>query len=180
MADFHDITEPNDFFPETETPWWLISLVILACIIFTGLLIQFIRQRKQHKLKATMLDRAREQLAKLREEAPNLPPHGVALHLSLILRRYLAAAFHDPALFETNEEFSLRDSALEQVHPDSREPVTLYLHELSQIKYIPESQADIPNLIDQADQLIASIEINVGDPDDKQRQQNKHRHRSNL
>lgn len=87
----------------------------------------------------------------------------------MILRRYLADAFEDPAIFETNEEFILRESALNQLHPDSREPVSQFLTKISDIKYAPdtpnEDSTKITQLLDQAEDLIANIEINVGDSD---------------
>lgn len=166
MPDFYDITEPNEFLPEPGTPWWIWTLVVLAGLLVVGLLWFIIRKSNSAKQRATLLDKARKSLEKLRKQSDDLPPHGVAVHISLILRRYLAEAFNDPAIFETNEEFTLRESALAQLHPDSREPVSQYLTELSQIKYSPSGSADIPQLINQAEAVIANIEINVGDPDD--------------
>jgi len=108
-----------------------------------------------------MLDKARSRLAILKTEAQKLAPEVTATRISLIIRRYLEAAFDEPALFETNEEFTLRPHALEKLHPDSREPVKDYLAKLSQLKYTPSHHEEANSLIDEAENLLANIEINV-------------------
>ena len=143
-------------------------LVVLASLLAIALAYFIFRKSRSTKRQTTLLDHARAGLRKLREQSPNLPPHVTATKISLIIRQYLAAAFNDPALFETNEEFTLRESALAQLHPDSREPVTQHLTALSQLKYAPTGTTDVNNLITEAESIIANIEINVNDPDSDQ------------
>jgi len=124
------------------------------------------RKRVSSQQRKTLLDKARARLEKLKTETSELPPHTTATRISLIIRQYLEAAFDDPALFETNEEFTLRPHALKQLHPDSRKPVTTHLTELSQLKYAPDGQADIvASLIDQAEEILTNIEFNVSPAD---------------
>lgn len=156
-----DITDPSAFLPEPSTPWWLWTLAGLAALLLISLAIYFLSKPSASRQRATLLDDARARLAKLKDEAPSLAPNVTATRISLIIRRYLEAAFRDPALFETNEEFSLRPRALEKLHPDSRQPVTDYLTKLSQLKYAPSNSPESEALIDQAEALIANIEINV-------------------
>ena len=144
-------------------------LVALATLLALALAYFIFRKSRSTKRRTTLLDHARVRLEKLRADAPNLPPHVTATRISLIIRQYLEAAFNDPALFETNEEFTLRESALAQLHPDSREPVTQHLTVLSQLKYAPTGTTDTDQLITEAESIIANIEINVNDPDRRRR-----------
>ena len=134
--------------------------VILASLYF------IFRKHASSQQRKTLLDKARARLEKLKTETSELPAHTTATRISLIIRQYLEAAFDDPALFETNEEFTLRPHALKQLHPDSRIPVTTHLTELSQLKYAPDGQADIVvSLIDQAEKILTNIEFNVSPAD---------------
>ena len=172
MSDFHDITDPGEFLPEPSTPWWIWVLVALASLLALALAYCIYKKSRSTKGLTTLLDQARARLEKLRKQSPDLPPHVTATKISLIIRQYLASAFNDPALFETNEEFTLRESALAQLHPDSRAPITQHLTTLSQIKYAPTATTNITQLITDAENIIANIEINVNDPDRDRRRRN--------
>jgi hypothetical protein len=167
LPDFYDITEPGDFLPDPSTPWWIWMLAGLGCLLVLIIIYLIFRKSKSAKQRITQLDKARKQLAQLRQKTDALAPHIIAIRISLIIRRYLATAFDDPALFETIEEFSLRESALSQLHPDSREPITRHLTALSQLKYAPKESANAAELIDDAEAILAHIEINVGEEDKK-------------
>ena len=158
---------PEGFLPDPSTPWWIWILAGLGSLLLLIIIYLIFRKSKSAKQRITQLDKARRQLAQLRQKTDALPPHIIAIRISLIIRRYLATAFDDPALFETNEEFSLRESALSQLHPDSREPITRHLTALSQLKYAPKESANAAELIDDAEAILANIEINVGDEDKK-------------
>jgi len=167
MSDFYDITDPGKFLPEPNTPWWWWLLVGLGTLLGLGLIYYIFKKSTAAKQRATLLDNARARLQKLRKEAPDLPPQVTATRISLIIRRYLEAAFNETALFETNEEFTLRESALAQLHPDSRAPITDHLTTLSQLKYAPNTITINPDtLITDAENILANIEINVNDPDE--------------
>lgn len=161
----HDITDPRAFLPD-PAPWWQSWWGLLAMafsVMLIGLILYFIFSRKSKtNLRKTLLDRARERLDHLKSEADAEEPQTIATRISIIIRQYLEAAFDDPALFETNEEFSLRPHALEKLHPDSRKPVTDHLNELSQLKYVPSTHTEhISDLIDQAGHILAHIELNI-------------------
>lgn len=136
-------------------------MAVGAVLVLAALYLIF-RKRAATRQRETMLGKARARLEKLKAEATELPPHTVAVRISLIIRHYLEAAFDDPALFETNEEFALRPHALARLHPDSRQPVTDHLSELSQLKYSPHGEtAHLTRLIDQAGEILANIKLNV-------------------
>ena len=157
----HDITPPGEFLPEPTTPWWIWTLAATGVLLIIVLVIFWLRRPNPTKSHATLLDEVRARLAEIREKAPTIPPHTIATQTSLVTRHYLKAAFQDPAIFETNEELTLRPSALERLHPDSREPVKGYLAKLSDLKYSPSPETDASELLDEAENLLANIEINV-------------------
>ncbi len=161
----HDITNPIDFLPPPPPiwqTWWFLSTCALALALALAILIPIIRKKNNTRRRKTQLEKARQRLKKLSTEAPSLPPSTVAVRISLIIRQYLEAAFGDPALFETIEEFTLRPHALEKLHPNTRKPVTTHLQNLSNLKYTPNPTPDqIPALIEQAGQILADIELNV-------------------
>lgn len=61
-----------------------------------------------------------------------------AVQTSLILRKYLASAAQDPALFETHEEFLSREDALQALHPDARAAAAAGFGRLATRKYAPD------------------------------------------
>ncbi len=164
----HDITEPAEFLPEPTAFWqtWPFWLIVgLLILLILTVLYLLLKKRSPSQQRKTLLDKARKKLEKLKSEAPGLPAATTATRISLIIRRYLEEAFDDTALFETNEEFTLRPHALERLHPDSRQPVTDYLVALSELKYSPTPDCDTSPLIDKANELLAHIELNPT-PDD--------------
>lgn len=130
-------------------------------MLLVSTVVYLLRKSGSTNTRATLLDGVRASLAALKDEEPSLPLHVTATRLSLIIRRYLEAAFKDPALFETNEEFTLRPGALKNIHPDSRKAVVDHLTKLSQLKYAPSNSRESASLIDEAERLVANLEINV-------------------
>jgi len=75
-------------------------------------------------------------LAKLDDESPR----EAAIQSSMVLRKYLAAAAGDPALFETHEEYVSRHHALKNYSAESRQAAGLGFTRLAALKYA----TDIP------------------------------------
>ena len=164
MPEIRDITDPTEFIPEPSTPWWVWGLIACGVLLIAGIIVIIVRKRKPAKARRSLLDKARTKLAKLRKQAESLPPHTIATRTSMVIRHYLETAFDDPALFETNEEFTLRPNALEALHPDARQQVTDHLQDLSHLKYEPnKDQASSTEralqLIGDAEKLLAHIEL---------------------
>ena len=161
MPDLHDIADPEPFLTEPSTPWWIWLLLGLGILSILILALAYFRKPSEKQRRETLLDKARKDLKKLKSAADNLPPHQVATRISLIIRRYLEAAFNDPALFETNEEFTLRPNALNNLTPESRQAIITHLSELSRIKYAPQEGNHPTSLIGDAETLLAKIELHV-------------------
>ena len=160
--DIHDITSPEEFLlgqpPLWESPWFWV-LVITGVLLMGFVLRKLTRQKTSQKKRQQLLDTATEALSALKAEIDSLQPQTSAVRISLIMRQYLEAAFDDPALFETDEELTLRPQALSQLQHDCRTAVIDHLHKLTQLKYVAAGQqGPILELIDQAIEVLHMIE----------------------
>jgi Tfp pilus assembly protein PilN len=165
----HDITDPGEFLPGPPPLWqsWEFWLIVMVALSLVSFILFFILRKKAHaKPGQTLLEQARARLDKLKAESSILEPQTTAVSVSLIIRQYLEAVFKDPALFETNEEFTLRPNALEKLHPDCRQAVSKHLAALSELKYFPSAEHDhILDLINQAAHILTQIEQSVASPE---------------
>jgi len=160
--DIHDITSPEEFLlgqpPLWQSPWFWV-LVITGVLLMGFVLRKLTRQKTSQKKRQQLLDTATEALSALKAEIDSLQPQTSAVRISLIMRQYLEAAFEDPALFETDEELTLRPHALSQLQHDCRTAVIDHLHKLTQLKYVEAGQqGPILELIDQAIEVLYMIE----------------------
>lgn len=115
----------------------LVLLALLGVIVFAVLRA---RSRRHPMTEPSPLDSALAALARLEEELPPLRP--CALRLSLLLRTYLAGCAQDPALYETQEEFSQRIDSLASVPAALRPELRELLDELASYKYAAEQLTD--------------------------------------
>lgn len=167
MPKIRDITDPTEFIPEPTTPWWIWALVAIGVLLLIILAMVIIAKSKTRRAQRSCLDEARALLADLKKQATRLPPEEIATKTSGIIRQYLETAFDDPAIFETNEEFKLRTTALETLHPEIKTQITRHLEQLSELKYEPHPDSTAAStradtLIDEADELLAQIEFHPG------------------
>ncbi|MGJ8676519.1 MAG: DUF4381 family protein [Akkermansiaceae bacterium] len=140
MPDIRDIPDPEQFLPEPTTPLWVWIALALGLISLAILLYFLFRKKTVSEPAQLPIETAREEMEKLKQEIDLKPAHATATELSLIMRRYLSSALNDPALFETNEEFSLRPGALKSLKGDSKEKITQFLRDLSTLKYTPSDR----------------------------------------
>lgn len=131
---------------EEFVTWELViggSLALLVLLAVLALVFFFISRAQRKRLNVPVvnpLDNALAALAELEEELPPLRP--CALRLSLLLRAYLAGCAQDPALYETQEEFSQRMDSLAGVPAALRPELRELLDELAGYKYAAETQAE--------------------------------------
>ena len=82
-------------------------------------------------------DRAAAGLQALAQAAPPPDARQAAVRASLELRRYLAVASGDPALFETHEEFITRQDSLACLDEAARAACSTGFARLAKLKYAP-------------------------------------------
>ncbi len=118
----------------TSTVWWWVGVAVL--VLALGLLWFILRRRRKKREVAPIppAQQALEALEQLEKSRPALLRE-FCLQLSLILRRYLQGELHDPALYETHEEFSRRIDSLSAVPEQLRLPVQDLLEQLAEYKY---------------------------------------------
>lgn len=81
-----------------------------------------------------------------------------AVQASFILRRYLAVAAGDPALYESHEEFILRRDVLPALAAADRAAAAAGFSRLAAMKYAPEiPAAAVPDVIAQCRELLENL-----------------------
>lgn len=167
MADssstLHDIADPTPHLPGVMLPFWVwiaATVVVLAGVL--ALLIILLR-RPRRPTKPPLDDvyeMSRDQLDALRGELDSLPIAEVATRASLAVRFYLAACLEEPALYETHEEFLLRDDALDKLPAGARGRLNPLLEHLAELKYGPSGED--PNasraLVDKSLEVLQGLE----------------------
>lgn len=137
--ELHDIADPGPLLPAIEVPlWFWITAATLAVAALT-LLVLFLRRHRgtAPPPEVPHYREAREALNHLRESLPGRSLVEVATEASLIMRHYLAATLQEPALYETHEEFLLRDDALDRLPAGARGHLAPLLGRLAAAKYSP-------------------------------------------
>lgn len=122
-------------------PWFLAGGILL--VVLTAILI-VVRKRKQKTDPHAARNAAfAEALAALEKSQP-VDARGAAIQSSLILRKYLALAAADPALYETHEEFVSRHDALSVLSSDARTAAESGFTTLASLKYAPDLPSASP------------------------------------
>lgn len=131
--------------PERELQaWWLIAGG-LAVLLLVGLMM-YLRKRERERVadplgeKRAAYVEAKKELGEI-ESIGGREERGMAVAVSEILRRYLARAMQEPALYETHEEFLGRHEALAGLPEGVREETGGYFSRLADMKYGRESGA---------------------------------------
>lgn len=160
--DLHDIISPEEFL-SADAPWWQSAwfwvLVVAGGVILALVVRRLGKRDAEEQRREKLLEHATEELKALKAEVDSLSPQVSAVRISLIMRQFLEDAFKDPALFETDEEFTLRPEALALLHEHCRTAVVEHLHHLSELKYQACGQPDsVVALIDETIALLQTIE----------------------
>ena len=137
----HDISDPGPLLPGIHVPVWIWALATLAAAALVLLVVFLLRRPKPGPASLEEIyDQSRKELECLRGCLDRLPLAAVATEASLSIRRYLAACLGEPALYETHEEFLLRDEALAELPAGSREHLNPLLTRLAELKYGPSAE----------------------------------------
>lgn len=139
----HDIPDPTPYLPGVALPFWVYSLGALAIFALVLVVLAAIFLRGKAPSMPSIEDAyeiSRAQLEKLRDDLETRPLSDLATGASFAVRYYLAACLGEPALFETHEEFLLREDALNKLPAESREHLNPLLERLAECKYGRSSQ----------------------------------------
>ncbi len=136
-------TRPEALVPQPWLePWmWVIAALVISAIFAVW---WYYRSEKKFAITNPLLARNKfhqDAVAALEKMNP-LHARDAAVQASLILRKYLALAAKDPALFETNEEFISRHDALQALTETAREASGIGFTRLASLKYA----AEVPDL----------------------------------
>lgn len=130
-------TSPEALVPDSWVePWMFIVGVALLVVLLTVVIFK--------KKKAAVVDpralreAAHSQAVSALSQMDPVPAREAAVQSSLILRRYLAKAAGDPALFETHEETISRHEALKEFSDEAKAAAGLGFGRLASLKYAPE------------------------------------------
>ncbi len=146
-------------FASTGWVWWLL-VVLCVILVGAGVYLYLYRRRTQAELSpVSPVQQALKSLDALQAHCPLLL-RDFSLRLSMILRIFLQGELHDPALYETHEEFNRRIDSLASVPESLRLPLLSLLGQLAELKYA-SSDASNPaianELLDRARDILCRI-----------------------
>ncbi len=134
---------PEALVPEPFVQPWMIG----AILVLAGVLVALWILRKRNPAP---VDPREVRDAAFREALTSLngmeaeDARAAAVQTSLILRKYLAQAAADPALYETHEEFLARHESLASLSPDARTAAAAGFSKLAALKYAPDLPGQPP------------------------------------
>lgn len=149
----------SNFFQDN---WLLISIIALVLIIAIITVFLIIRNQKSKEQKPSAAQIAIAELEMLSNS--HLSIRELAIQISFIFRRFLSGETNDPALYETQQEFNRRPSALTALSPEKQLSTRNILDQLSSLKYEPNTQENtelINELLASSIQLIKEIDVEV-------------------
>ncbi len=150
--------EAMDLVPTWELEWWWIALpaAFLILLILLGYLL--LKKSKVYDPKRAKREAFQQALSELTELNVSLGKENVIL-VSLVMRKYLAKSMHEPALYETHEEFIGRHDAIKDLDAELKSDISNYFSELALIKYGPvENQVyDVDDLKHRSVKLLERI-----------------------
>jgi hypothetical protein len=147
---------PESLVPDYGLWPWFVAGGILLAVVFAFWMIL--------KKRATAIDPQAARKAAFAEalEALNTSnpdsARNAAIQSSLILRKYLAQAASDPALYETHEEFVSRRDSLQALAAEARSAAETGFTKLASLKYAPEiPDADPAGVVSESKALLETL-----------------------
>lgn len=126
-----------ELLPQREIPVWWVGGGIVVLLVLVSL---FLSLRGRGRVVDPLLVE-REAYRRAKEGLGGLGTEGVretAVIVSQVLRRYLADALGEPALFETHEEFVSRHDGLKDLPEEVRFETGEFFSQLAEVKYAAE------------------------------------------
>lgn len=128
---------PEALVPDSRLEPWMFAVGFALLAIL--LAVAYFKKKKPAVVDPVAVrEAARTQAAEALAHIDSVPARDAALQSSLILRRYLATAAGDPALFETHEETISRHEALKEFSDEAKAAAGRGFSRLAALKYAPE------------------------------------------
>jgi len=141
--------------PDPGLPLWAWGLIGLAAVGLIAALVMLLKRKKPGFIDPNLAREEAYRRAKAElEAAPGGTMQAAATKVSIALRRYLAVASGDPALFETHEEFVARHQSLAAYPEELRQATAEGFSHLARLKYGREASGDPATLYSSAQQLL--------------------------
>lgn len=122
-------------------PWYLAAAVVVILVLIAAWLL---RKKVKPIDPRSVRDAAFAEAMAALTAATAEHARDAAVKSSLILRKYLAAAAGDPALYETHEEFVSRHDSLKALNAETRAAAEKGFGRLAALKYAPGLTSDDP------------------------------------
>jgi len=148
---------PEHLLPANDLALWGIGAAII--LIFIALIIFLVRRKSVKRFDPVAARISAYQTAlKSLNEVRTENPRDTAIQSSLIIRRYLVDAVGDPSLFETHDEFVLRENALAALPQPVREAATTGFNRFAKLKYSAGESFESPQaIIDESKRLLETL-----------------------
>ena len=159
VPDIRDIlppTQPPDILQLTLT----IILISLALCLIAYAVILILRLRKTHFARTAPppppSEVAHAALEVLHANAPNLTANEFGLETSNIIKHYFHDRYDDPLLFETSEEFAIRENHKKSIPRSKRIALGEFFERCDLLKYAnaPDAEEEADPLLEEALALI--------------------------
>lgn len=158
-----DAADPSVYLVEPMlSPLQIIMITAICIIILVVASMWIFRKPKVPIIPESPAQAALRKLNALKNSSITL--REASIETSLALREFLTGKANDPALFETQQEFNLRDSSLENIPVQFRVSTRDLLDKLARLKYAPETSTDhekTQNMVNEAEQLVNSIDLAI-------------------
>ncbi len=151
-----DIAPPVDVFPY---PVWMVVIAALLALILLGLLLWIIvKWCRRQAISPPLLphERALQQLAEARAQAPTADPHQFGAQVSDILRAYIGQRYGLPATRQTSPEFLAAAADSPLFSDEKRAALSTFLEKTDLLKFAHFEATSEENLAlcDSAEQVV--------------------------
>lgn len=133
---------PEALVPDHGLWFWAVAAAVVLVLALIG--VWFLRKKVKPVDPRVVRNAAFEEAVASLTATTADNARDAAVKSSLILRKYLAAAAVDPALYETHEEFVSRHDALKALTSDARAAAESGFAKLAALKYAPGLTSDDP------------------------------------